>query len=235
VRAAALNEAESEALTSQLARLQPRPVLRLTTEQDLADELADASTRIAAESHAQITPRYVGAGRVRLDGRVGAPGERDKVVKAFRDALPLVRDWDVGIQVNTELAALLVADLRARGDWDITSTQDNGAVDMRVDLHERQLPQWEAALAAAVKANPAPFHAQLAFKAAAAGAPPAAAVSTNLPFDVRGVIGGENPYVVLLGGEKLARGGTWKGWRLVEISSNQVVFDNDSRRAIVQR
>jgi type III secretion protein D len=64
-------------------------------------------------------------------------------------------------------------------------------------------------------------------------APPAA--QAHLPFELRGVVGGDMPYVQLTDGQKLVQGGTSQGWRLASISESQVVFDSGGRRAVVPR
>lgn len=54
------------------------------------------------------------------------------------------------------------------------------------------------------------------------------------PFPIRGVIGGEVPYLVLPDGGKLLPGGTHDGWRLQSIDEQVLVFDMP-RRLVVER
>jgi hypothetical protein len=61
-------------------------------------------------------------------------------------------------------------------------------------------------------------------------------VDTKLPFEVRSVVGGDMPYVLLAGGEKLGRGGAYAGWRFAGLNKDsQAVFESGSRRAVLQR
>jgi hypothetical protein len=231
VRTGVVTESESESVTSALARLQPPPALRMTTEPELRDTVSDMIVRLAPEYRGKIGLRYVGEGRFRLEGYMQDAAERDRLAKALSAALPDVRDWDIAIAAGDEAGEKLLADLRERGNWEIAGEVRGGALQMQVRLRRAQLRQWEQALLAA-RDNSFPFNAQLQLLQSGDDA---VAQSEALPFEIRAAVGGNMPYVLLPGGQRLARGGEWQGWRLATVSDNQLVFENGSRRAVVPR
>jgi type III secretion protein D len=233
VRGYALGERDAMTLSAALARLEPRPPLRLTSEQDLRDEVADAIDRLApSSSPSSVSPKYVGSLRMRLEGRMASAAEKDKLLKALSDDFPFVAGWDDAIATADGDAKGLVEDLRSRG-WDVDGAMNAGTMELQVQLLERDVPKWEQSLQAATQGGAVPFRASMTF--VQAKPEPRAPSDARLPFDVRSVVGGDMPYVLLQDGEKLARGGVRQGWRLAGISGTQVVFENNGRRAVLQR
>ena len=57
----------------------------------------------------------------------------------------------------------------------------------------------------------------------------------RLPFQIRGVVGGDMAYVLLSSGDKLSQGGVWQGWRLASVTATQVTFENGAQRAVLAR
>jgi type III secretion protein D len=231
VRALALTDSEGEVLSAALSRLQPRPALRISTEQDLRDEVMDMLLRMAPDFRGNLSLRYVGEGRFRVEGSMNRASERDKLLRSLAAAFPQVRGWDNAVVAGEDAAVNLVAELRSHG-WQIDSNWNEGVLEVGAGLPRRDLRQWEDALAAAARKHTVPFRATVQFvQGPAAPANP----ENKLPFQIRGVVGGDMPYVLMPDGEKLARGGVWQGWRLASVSAGQVLFENGARRAIVQR
>jgi type III secretion protein D len=238
VRAVLVNDVEAESLSAALSRLQPRPALRLITVQDLRDEAFDLLHRMAPQQRDGIDIAHLGEGRFRIQGRMPTADERDKLMRALAAAFPQVHEWDNALLTSDEAAEKLLAQLRTHG-WPIAGAWGQGTLDMEVQLAPRDVPQWERALLAAVRSYEVPFNARIAFvQTSVVQSPPAAdqpPAEGALPFEVRSVVGGDMPYVILPGGRKLARGGMWQGWRLAGISADRAVFENGARRAIVPR
>ena len=65
-------------------------------------------------------------------------------------------------------------------------------------------------------------------------AAPRRAVATTVPFAIRSVMGGAQPFVVLGDGTKLVPGGTYRQYRLVSIDNGKVTFDGPTY-AVVSR
>jgi type III secretion system YscD/HrpQ family protein len=234
VRAPVMSDMDGEALATALSRLQPRPVLRLPTEQELRDEVAEALPRLAGEHAGAIKLRAMGPGRLRLEGRLANAGQRDKLLGSVAEAFPQAV-WDNAVLTTEEAAAELLAELRTRG-WQASGEWKNDALQVQVTLQQRDVPQWEQTLVAVNRTHAVPLHATMAFAQSAPTPPPAPrGVESRLPFQLRGVVGGDMPYVLLSDGDKLSQGGVWKGWRLASISASQVVFENGAQRAVLTR
>jgi type III secretion protein D len=240
VRTLVLNESEGESLAKALTRVQPHPALRLATVADMRDELTDRLQRLAPEARGKVQVRASGDGRVGLVGSMPRTEDRNALASEMAAAFPQVRAWDNAVAAGDDVGALLVADLQASG-FDVAVLSKDGEMKMQVKLRQQDVPRWERALAEAVRQYPVPFNADLVFAAAAPSeaarqATRAPVMETQLPFEVRSVVGGEMPYVLLAGGEKLARGGAYAGWRFAGLNKDsQAVFENGSRRAVLQR
>ncbi|MDP3139362.1 MAG: hypothetical protein Q8N17_23875, partial [Burkholderiaceae bacterium] len=231
VRAAVMSDAESESLAAALARLHPAPALRMTTEQDLRDEVADLLLRVAPEYRGSVRLRYAGEARFRVEGQMEKAADRERLMLALKSAFPQVAGWDNALLTSEEMAGKLLAELRARGDWEIVGTWDTNVLHMKVRLNGPDRGPWERELQAAALSYPAAFIADVT----AAPAREPTRKSVPLPFEVRGVVGGNLPYVVLSDGHKLARGGTWQGWSLGTVSASEIVFENGASRSVIAR
>ncbi len=234
IRAPVMSDMEAEALGGALSRLQPRPLMRLPTAQELRDEVTEALPRLAGEHAPAIRLRVQAPGRFRLEGRIADTQARDAFLRTVADTFPQVT-WENAVLTTEEAAAELLAELRSRG-WQAGGQWKDGALQVQVTLQQRDVPNWEQTLLAVNRTHAVPLHATMAFaQSAPTPAPAPRGAEARLPFQVRGVVGGELPYVLLAGGDKLSQGGVWQGWRLASISAGQVVFENGTQRAVLAR
>lgn len=247
VRASYVDDATAEKLGTALARVSPLPVLRMSSEQDLPQDVDEALVRLTREGTGSVKAVYLGDARFRLEGRLPSVRERDALLRGLREAFPTARGWDSTVQVPEETADKLLAELRAAG-WEVSGQWQDGVYAMDVKLSQQQVPQWERSLAQAMTRNSVPMKAQLAIgapsavggaahgtAAAASAVAAGAAPEGRLPFQVRAVIGGDAPYVVLADGGRLSLDGVHQGWRLRAFEPQRVLFDNGSQRASVPR
>lgn len=56
----------------------------------------------------------------------------------------------------------------------------------------------------------------------------------GLPFDIRSVVSGPQPYVVLSDGKKILKGGQYQGYRLITIEAGRLIFEGEDE-VVVQR
>jgi type III secretion protein D len=241
VRTLVFSESEGESLAKALTRVQPRPSLHLATLSDLRDELTDRLQRLPPEARGKVEVRTTGNGRIRLVGRMTRTEDRNAIAREMAVAFPQVSAWDNAIAAGDDLGALLVADLQASG-FDVAVLSSHGEMKMQVTLRQQDVPRWERALATAASQYPVPFNAELVVTGGAGSVETPRepmrmpVVDTKLPFEVRSVVGGDMPYVLLAGGEKLGRGGAYAGWRFAGLNKDsQAVFESGSRRAVLQR
>lgn len=234
VRAPVLNDLDAEALSAALARLQPRPLLRLPTEQELRDEVTAALPGLAGANAGAVRLRALGPGRFRLEGRMAQAAERDALLRAVADAFPQAQ-WEHAVHTPEEAADALLAELRGRG-WQAGGEWKDGVLQLQVTLQQRDVPQWEQTLLALAPGHDVPLRAAMTFAPGTpTPAPVASGAQAQLPFHVRGVVGGDMPYVLLADGDKLALGGVRKGWRLATVSASQVMFENGAQRVALTR
>lgn len=235
VRAPVMSDQDGEALMAALSKLQPKPRLRLPADHELREEVAEALPRLAGPHSGSVRLHAMGAGRFRLEGRIADTRERDQLLRTLAQAFPQVT-WDNAVLSAEDTAAALLEELRSRG-WQAAGEWKDGALDLQVTLHQRDVPQWEQVLVSLSATHAVPFRAALVFAqpAAAPAAPLPPRTDGRLPFQVRGVVGGDMPYVLLSDGDKLSQGGVWRGWRLAAISAGQVVFENGTQRAVLTR
>jgi type III secretion protein D len=232
VRAAYLTEEETEGLAMALSRLNPRPGLKVTSEHELRQQVGETLARVAPGAPDTVRAQYLGDAKFRLEGRVAAPKERDLLLEALKAAFPQVRAWEVQLLVPEEVAVRLVEQLRADGYDDVAGRWDNGIFVIRAGLTPQQVPRWERALVAALARHTVPMRAEMTLHDARNPVLPAQA---RLPFQVRSVVGGETPYVVLADGGKLLVDGQRDGWKLAAIEAERVVFENGTKRAVIPR
>jgi hypothetical protein len=235
VRAGVKDDNEAESVTTALARLQPRPLVRLSTEQDLRDSLSDLVLRTMPEQRVAIQVRFGDDGRVQLEGRLSEAAQRDKLLHALAAAFPHLH-WDPSALLTPdEAAGRFVAELRSHG-WPISSRWEHGVLEIDAALPAQESTEWERALLKAARAQDVRFNARVATVSSSPHlSAPAGDGDAQLPFQVRSVVGGDMPYVLLSGGERLAQGGSWQGWRFAALTGHQVVFENGAQRAIVPR
>lgn len=240
VRAGVKDDAEAETVTTALARLQPRPQVRLSTEQDLRDALSDLVLRTMPEQRVAIELHFGEDGRVQLEGRMPDAAQREPLLHALAQAFPHLR-WDPdALLTPQEQAGRFEAQLRAHG-WPLITRWNRDLLEIDVALTQRDVPEWERVLAEAARGHAPRFAARVAFvqaaPAATAAAPAAAheAGESRLPFTILSVVGGDMPYVLLSGGERLAQGGSSQGWRFAGLTGHEVVFENGAQRATVAR
>ncbi|HSV44210.1 MAG TPA: type III secretion system inner membrane ring subunit SctD [Ramlibacter sp.] len=230
VRATYLSDSEAETLAAALSRLRPRPGLRMTSEQDLQQEVADSLARLQPGQPGQVKAVYLGDARFRLEGRLPGEAERKELEAALRAAHPQVHGWDNQLLVPQDLGEHLLAQLRAAGFDEISGRWQEGRLHIGARVPRSQVPQWERALVQAVARYPIPVQATLTAERQSDNE-----ALGRLPFGLRSVMGGDTPYVVLADGGKLMVDGQRQGWRLVSVEADKVVFENGTRRAVIAR
>ncbi|MNT78230.1 hypothetical protein D3C72_2174450 [compost metagenome] len=62
----------------------------------------------------------------------------------------------------------------------------------------------------------------------------AATPSDSVPFVIRSVVGGPQPFIVLEDGSKLLVGGVYRKYRLITVENTRIIFEGP-RNAIVTR
>ncbi len=231
VLAGLLSPEDAEALAAALSRLDPRPGLRIMSEEDLQAAVVDALLRLSESIERPLASTYLGAGRFRVSGRVADDGQRQSVLGQLDSQVPEARGFEHALRTDLEASEAMLEDLRQHAALAIQGEWSQNLLAMRVRVNDGgEMARWERALVAVARDHSLPFKATLfgpgAQKAGEALVPP----------PVRSVIGGPSPYVVLADGSKVMLEGTVGHLRLVEITPRAAVFASPSgQRATVER
>lgn len=226
VDAALIDDAEYEELAAELAQLNPRPGLRVSDENTLIEAVRDA----LAERAPGVKADYLGSGRFRLSGKVANESERDELLQALTTAFPAVRAFESALLTPPMMAERLVQMLQdnevtvlGQAWGDETFSVDVNVAPTRLLLLKQTLTRVETEYGQWLK---------FVVRIQGEGAEKPPLQTASLPFKIQGVVGGETPYIVLPGNEKVVPGGSVGKWRLVEVASDHLVFDGPQRLVV---
>ncbi|WP_082853059.1 type III secretion system inner membrane ring subunit SctD [Bordetella ansorpii] len=218
------NAAEQDSVASALSQIWPMPALRVSAE-DAA--VASAATTLKAFS-VRYAPRYDGDGRMTILGIAASARERASALDAVRAQLPGMTVLGNDIALAPDVADALSARLAEAGLSGIALTWKTDRLEAGAGgLDDDQLSRLQAV----VKSFNATHLDVVAL------AQPAAAdrqFADSVPFGIRSVVGGPQPYVVLEDGSKLLVGGMHKQYRLTAVEPKRLIFEGP-RPAIVLR
>jgi len=216
------DKAQYEAVASAMSQIWPMPALRISLESDAITTARAALQRFSVK----FDPLYQGNGRLNIVGVASNARERAAALDAVRAQLPGLTVLGNTIELAQQVSDKLAEQLNGLGLSGITLTWQPGHLEViPPEIDDGQ----EAKLEAAIEE----FNKQY-WDLAQLGSIPAAAVADSVPFTIRSIIGGPQPFVVLADGSKLLIGGTYKRYRLVAVESTRIIFEGP-RRAIITR
>ncbi|VVE47899.1 hypothetical protein PIN31115_04491 [Pandoraea iniqua] len=209
------DEATLEALSLQLTRIQPRPILRARAD----DTTREAIKAVVAELSPGLSVQYTNHGQITLNGAAADEASVRNVVDRLKKQIPELRVNVGALEYMPQIVLALQQAIDAghiegiRVSWDGRQVQLGGqlAPSSEARLYE-VLREFDQRYGGAI-----PFEAKLQRNLGRYG--------TGLPFAIRSVIGGASPYIVLADGTLLAPGGTYQGWRLKEVNADALTFD----------
>lgn len=216
------NAAEQDAVASALSQIWPMPAMRVSNE----DEVVRTARGALRAFNVRYEPRYEGDGRLNIAGIASSARERASALDALRAQLPGMTVLGNDIALTQQLSDTLSSQLVDAGLSGVTLAwkPDHleiapGALDddQQTRLQELVDDFNKSYLGVA--------------KLAAASAAPAA---DSVPFVIRSVVGGPQPFVVLEDGSKLLVGGVYRKYRLVAVENTRIIFEGP-RTAIVTR
>ena len=216
------NAAEQDAVASALSQIWPMPAMRVSNE----DEVVRTARGALRAFNVRYEPRYEGDGRLNIAGIASSARERASALDALRAQLPGMTVLGNDIALTQQLSDTLSSQLVDAGlsgvmlAWKPDHLEiAPGALDddQQTRLQELVDDFNKSYLGVA--------------KLAAASAAPAA---DSVPFVIRSVVGGSQPFVVLEDGSKLLVGGVYRKYRLVAVENTRIIFEGP-RTAIVTR
>lgn len=233
VKMGVLNAADHERLALALAAFKPRPGLSVIAESELFQAVSEAVATQARQRGAVLKVVNAGGGRFRIEGQLETTRQRDELLGELQDALPAVM-LESGLIVPEDLAARMLDDLQTARVASVEGRWSEGQLRLDVCTSRSNVARWEALLVSVAQRYPVPFTATLCDNGRVSPAAAAKALA-QLPFRVRAVVSGDTPYVVVDDGARLMVGGQRGDWRLASVDAQSVVFESDTRRAVVPR
>lgn len=216
------NAAEQDAVAAALSQIWPMPAMRISNE--------DAAVRTASTAlrafNVRYEPRYEGDGRLIVAGIASSARERASALDALRAQLPGMTVLGNDIALTQQVSDTLSSRLVDAGLSGVTLTWKPDHLEIAAGaLDDDQQARLRDTLDDFNKS-----HLGVARLAAAS----ATAAADSVPFVIRSVVGGAQPFVVLEDGSKLLVGGVYRKYRLVAVENTRIIFEGP-RTAIVTR
>ncbi|WP_144630570.1 type III secretion system inner membrane ring subunit SctD [Bordetella genomosp. 13] len=218
------NAAEQDRVASALSQIWPMPAMRVSAE----DAAVNSATATLKAFGVRYAARYDGDGRMTILGIAASARERASALDAVRAQLPGMTVLGNDIALAPDVADALAARLAEAGLSGIALAWKSDRLEAGAGgLDDEQLAQLQDVVAR--------FNAtHLDVVALARPAAASRQFADSVPFGIRSVVGGPQPFVVLEDGSKLLVGGTYRQYRLTAVEPRRLVFDGP-RPAIVLR
>lgn len=216
------NAAEQDAVAAALSQIWPMPAMRISNE----DEVVRTARGALRAFNVRYEPRYEGDGRLAVAGVASSARERASALDALRAQLPGMTVLGNDIALTQQLSDTLSSQLVDAGLSGVTLTWKPD----HLEIAAGALDDDQQARLADVLDDFNKRHLGVARLATASAAPAA----DSVPFVIRSVVGGPQPFVVLEDGSKLLVGGVYRKYRLVAVENTRIIFEGP-RTAIVTR
>lgn len=220
------DEALIESLGSALARLQPRPAMRVWSPATLRSALREAGIGLPPGLSLRISPQ----GAAVLSGPVAGPEAAQALKQQLRALLPASVPWVDELLQPPQLAERFLADARAQG-FVLDGQLQGDLLRLSARIPEADLPRWERWLPTASRRHAGALRLAVTLERVV----PAAPTPARSPLVIRSVVGGAEPLLVLADGTRLLVGGRHDGWRLLAIDDRAIVFEGRGRTLQVPR
>ena len=216
------NGAERDTLAQALSQIWPMPGMQISVESE-----AIATAQAALKSFAvTYDVEYQGNGQLTVKGIAANATERAVALDAVRAHVPGMKIIGTGIRLAEDVSSKLANTFVNAGLTDIKLAWK----DDRLTI---QPPSLDDADEDRLVGLVAEFN-KLNWNVAQLQRADPTVVANSVPFTIRSVIGGRQPFVVLADGSKLLIGGSYKKYRLVAVEDTHIIFDG-VRRAVVPR
>ncbi|MEI2417089.1 type III secretion system inner membrane ring subunit SctD [Orrella sp. JC864] len=216
------NAAERDAVAAALSQLWPMPAMRISVE----DEVVQTASQVLRAFGIRYEARYEGQGRLMLHGIAASARERAAALDAVRAQLPGMTVIGQHIALAPEVADALSSALAQAG---LSGIELAWAAD-RLEVRAGHLEAGQSARLDEILARFNATHLQVAQRAAPGERP----MADSVPFGIRSVVGGPQPFIVLEDGSKLLVGGVHGQYRLSAIEPTRLIFEGP-QPAIVLR
>ncbi len=218
------NNAEQDALSAALAQIWPMPAMHVSVAETIAATAAD----VLKSFRVKYAARYDGNGRLTVQGIAPDAQERGAAITALNTQLPGITILGNDIMLAPDVLDDLAGRITAAGIASVGLTwKDNQLQASTSALTDDQV---DALRAVVEHFNTTHFGVAVLGKPSVTDMP----FADSVPFGIRLVVSGPQPFIVLDNGNKLLVGGTYMRYRLIAVEPTRLVFDGP-RPAIVLR
>lgn len=204
------------------AALPERVVVRVYADDALLDNGRATLSRIPLP----LRLESLGGGVLKLSGAAPNREAVEDAVERLKEDLAGLKRVDTAVLLPDELAARLEHQLAAAGlsERVKTARQPDGGLQLTGTLGADDFIRWEKLFADFNHDYGAvlPVHASFV------------RLARPLPFRIRGVVGGEQPYVLTADGAKITVGGQIGAYKLIAVNERELVFDGPERVSITR-
>lgn len=216
------DKAQYETVALALSKIWPMPAMRISIESDAILTARSILQRFSVK----YDPLYQGNGRLEIVGVATSARERVSALDAVREQLSGMTVLGSNIELAEELSDRLSKQLVSLGLSGVTLIWKPGHLEiLPPELDDLQEKKLDSVIGEFNKRY---------WNIAQLGDAEPASVADSVPFIIRSVIGGPQPFIVLADGSKILIGGMHKKYRLVAVEDKRLIFDGP-RRAIVTR
>ncbi|MBV7485217.1 type III secretion system inner membrane ring subunit SctD [Bordetella sp. BOR01] len=217
------NAAEQDRLAATLSQIWPMPAMRVSVE-DVAIETAANALKAFSVKY---VPRYDGDGRLTILGIAASARERASALDALRAQLPGMTVLGNDIALAPQVADDFARQLAEAGLSGVSLTWKPHFLEAGAQaLDDYQLEQLQTLIA---RFNTT--HVDVVQVAQSTGE---RQYADSVPFTIRSVVSGPQPFIVLQDGSKLLVGGVHGQYRLTAIEPTRIIFEGP-RPAIILR
>lgn len=218
------NNAEQDALSAALTQIWPMPAMHVS----VAETIATTAAGILRSFPIAYQARYDGGGRLIVKGIAPDAKERGAALAALSAQLPGIAILGNDIMLAPDALDDLAGRITAAGITSVGLTwRDNRLQASTSALTDDQV---DALRTVVDQFNATHFGVAMLGKPSVTDMP----FADSVPFGIRLVVSGPQPFIVLDNGNKLLVGGTYMRYRLISVESTRLVFDGP-RPAIVLR
>ena len=216
------DQSQYNAVAAAMSQIWPMPGLSISLESAAINTARDTLQRFSVK----YDPLYQGNGHMTIAGVASSATERASALDAVRAQLPGLTVTGNAIALAQQVSDTLTRKLAAQGLSGIKLIWQSG----HLEIHP---PTLDAGQQAKLESVIDDFNKRY-WNLAQIGDVPEATVANTVPFTIRSVVGGPQPFIVLSDGTRLLVGGTYKKYRLAAVEDDRIVFDGP-RKAVITR
>ncbi len=210
---------ERDKVALAMTRIWPMPGLGIQVEDEIVQRIdaALAAQRVYYDAH------YMDNGKVRIEGVALDQDHLDRVLNILRTQFPGLTVDSSPIMLADDVQKRLLGKLLAAGFTDASLAWQEKKLVVTATVQNRA--QYSALQALIADFNNT--HGPIARLSASGDID-----NRDAPFEIRTIVSGAQPYIVLANGQKILVGGSHDGYRLEAIEPRRIILQSDERIVI---